>query len=59
MKKLITLSVFAFCVSAPSFGAVHVGSRSAKFVGKESYKVTKTSAEDTGKAGLGVIKFVF
>ena len=59
MKKLISLCAFAFCVSAPSFGAVHLVSHSAKFVGKESYKVTKTSATDLGKGGDAVVKFVF
>jgi hypothetical protein len=59
MKNLIGLVVLALCLSAPSFGAEHIVSRSAKFVGKESYKATKVSAEDTGKAGLAVLKFVF
>jgi hypothetical protein len=59
MKKLISLCVFALCVSGPSFGAEHLLSRSAKVVGKDTYKVTKTSAEDAGKAGEAVLKFVF
>jgi hypothetical protein len=59
MKKLISLFVFAVCVSAPSFGAEHILSRSAKVVGKDSYKVTKTSLEDLGKGGDTVVKFIF
>lgn len=59
MKKLISLCIFALCVSAPSFAAEHILSRSAKVVGKDSYKVTKTSLEDLGKGGDAVLKFVF
>jgi hypothetical protein len=47
------------CVSAPSFSAEHIVSRSAKVVGKDSYKVTKTSIEDAGKGGGAVLKFIF
>ena len=59
MKKLISLCVFAVCVSAPSFGAEHILGRSAKVVGKESYKVTATSLEGLGRGGYSVVKFVF
>ena len=59
MKKFLILCAFALCASAPSFAAAHLVSRSAKAVGKESYKITKTSAEDGAKAGLSVLKFVF
>jgi uncharacterized GH25 family protein len=59
MKKLISLVVFALCVSASSFGAEHIVSHSAKVVGKKTYKATKVSAEDTGKAGLAVLKVIF
>jgi hypothetical protein len=59
MKKLISMCIFALCVSAPSFAAEHIVSRSAKVVGKESYKVTKTSVEDLGRGGDAVLKFVF
>jgi hypothetical protein len=59
MKKLIGLIVFATCVSAPSFGAEHILSRSAKVVGKDSYKATKTSLTDVGKGGKTVLKFAF
>jgi len=59
MKKLISLGVLALCVSAPSFAAEHILSRSAKGVGKASYKVTKTSLDDLGKGGGTVLKFVF
>jgi hypothetical protein len=59
MKKLIGLFVFALSVSAPSFGAEHILSRSAKVVSKDPYKVTKTSLEDLGKKGDTVVKFIF
>jgi hypothetical protein len=59
MKKLISLCVFALCVSAPSFAAEHLVSRSTKVVAKGSYKVTKTSVVDLGKGGDAVLKFVF
>jgi hypothetical protein len=59
MKKLISLFVFALCVSGPSFGAEHILTRSAKVIGKGSYKVTKTSLEGVGKGGGSVVKFVF
>jgi hypothetical protein len=59
MKKLIGLIVFGTYVSAPSFGAEHILSRSAKVVGKDSYKVTKTSLADVGKGGETVLKFAF
>jgi uncharacterized GH25 family protein len=58
MKKVISLVVFALCVSAPSFAAEHIVSHSAKVVGKDSYKVTKTSLQDLGKGGDAVLKFV-
>jgi hypothetical protein len=59
MKKLISLCIFALCVSAPSFAAEHILSRSAKVVGKDSYKVTKTSLEGLGRGGDAVLNFVF
>ena len=59
MKKLISVCVLAFCASAPSFGAEHILSRSAKVVGKDSYKVTKTSLKGLGRGGDAVVKFVF
>jgi hypothetical protein len=59
MKKLISFCVLALCASAPSFGAEHILSRSAKVAGKASYKVTKTSVGDIGKGGDAVLKFVF
>jgi hypothetical protein len=58
MKKLISLCVFALCVSAPSFGAEHLLSHSAKVVGRDSYKVTTSSVKDIGKGGYAVLKFV-
>ena len=59
MKKLISVVVFALCISAPSFAAEHILSRSAKVVGKDSYKVMKTSVQDVGKGGEAVLKFLF
>lgn len=59
MKKLITLCAFALYVSAPSFAAEHILSRSAKAVGKVTYKGTKVTAVDTAKATDAVVKFVF
>jgi hypothetical protein len=59
MKKLISLCVLALCVSAPSFAAEHIVGRSAKVVGKDSYKVTKTSLKGVGRGGDAVVKFVF
>ena len=60
MKKVISVLVFAMCVSAaPSFGAEHLLGRSTKVVAKDSYRVVKTPVEDTGKATAAVAKFVF
>ena len=59
MKKLIGLCALAVCISAPSFGAEHLVSRSAKAVGKNSYKVAKVTAVDTAKATDAAVKFVF
>jgi hypothetical protein len=58
MKKLFALGALALCMSASSFGADVVG-HSAKVVGKDSYKVAKVSAKDTGKATKAVVKFLF
>jgi hypothetical protein len=55
MKKLIVILALCLAVSAPSFGAEHVVTRSAKAVGKGSYKVAKASVKDTGK----FLKFLF
>ena len=59
MKKLITLCAFALCVSAPSFAAEHILSRSAKAVGRATDKVTKVTVADTAKAADATVKFVF
>ena len=55
MKKFI--AVFAICLAAsvPSLGAEHVVTRSAKAVGKGTYKAAKVSVKETGKA----LKFLF
>ncbi len=58
MKKRISLCVLACCVSAPSFGAEHLLSRSVKVVSKDSYRVVKAPVEETGKATAAVVKFV-
>ena len=59
MTKLITLCPFALCASAPSFAAEHILSRSAKVVGKDTYKATTVTAVHAAKATDAVIKFVF
>jgi hypothetical protein len=59
MKKLIALGVLSFCMSVPSFGAVHLVTHSAKVAGKDTYKATAHSAKETGKAGKAVLRFVF
>ena len=58
MKKLVVLVALSLCMVAPSFGADVVG-HSAKVVGKDTYKVAKVSARETGKAGKAVVKFLF
>ena len=58
MKKLFALVALSVCMAAPSFGADVVG-HSAKVAGKDTYKVAKASAKETGKAGKAVVKFLF
>jgi hypothetical protein len=58
MKKLFAMAVLTVCMAVPSFGADVVG-HSAKVAGKETYKAAKFSAKETGKAGKGVVKFLF
>lgn len=55
MKKLIAVLALCLAVSVPSFGAEHVVTRSAKAVGKDTYKVAKYSVKGTAK----VLKFLF
>jgi hypothetical protein len=55
MKRIIGVLLLALCVSAPSFAAEHIVTRSGKFVGKETYKTVKT----VGKGGVAVLKFLF
>ena len=55
MKKLIAVLAFCLAVSASSFGAEHVVTRSAKAAGKGTYKAAKVSMKETGK----VLKFLF
>jgi hypothetical protein len=54
MKNFTIVRAVAF-YAAPSFAAVHRASHSAKFVGKQTYKVTKTSE---GNVGVALLKFV-
>jgi len=58
MKKLLILLSLSLCMAAPSFGTDVVG-HSAKVAGKDTYKVAKVSAKETGKAGKAVVKFLF
>jgi hypothetical protein len=59
MKPQIGLLVCALSLSAPSFAAEHIMSRSVKVAAKDTYKATKISAEKISKAAEAVIKFVF
>ena len=58
MKKVLILLSLSLCMAAPSFGADVVG-HSAKVAGKDTYKVVKVSAKETGKAGKAIVKFLF
>jgi hypothetical protein len=55
MKKLMAVLALCLAVSVPSFGAEHVVTHSAKVVGKDTYRATKFSVKETGKA----LKFLF
>ena len=55
MKKVLTVLALCLSVSATSFGAEHVVTRSAKAAGKGTYKAAKVSVKETGK----VLKFLF
>jgi len=59
MKTYIALLVCALYLSAPSFAAEHIVSRSVKVVAKDTYKATKVSAEKGGKVTVAAVKFVF
>lgn len=50
MKRLIAVLALCFAVAAPSFGAEHVVTHSAKVAGKDTYKAAKYSVKETGKA---------
>lgn len=56
MKKLSVLVVLSICMAAPSFGAEHLFTHSAKVAGKDSYKAAAVSAKDAGKAGKAAVK---
>ena len=58
MKRLIALVVLSLCTAAPSFGAVHLLSRSAKIAGNDSYKAAKFSAKEGDRAGKDSFKAV-
>lgn len=49
MRKLMTVLALCVAIAAPSFGAEHVITHSARVVGKDSYKAVKYSAKETGK----------
>ena len=51
MKRILP----CFSVSAPSFGAAHTVTRSAKTVGHKSYTATK----DVAHASVSTVKFIF
>lgn len=65
MKKLFVLIALSVCMAAPSFGADVVGhsadvaGHSAKVGSRDTYKVVKVSAKDTGKTAKAVVKFLF
>ena len=58
MKKMFALGLLSLCMAAPSFAANVVG-HSAEVAGKDSAKVARTTAKDTAKAGVKVVKFLF
>lgn len=49
MKRLIAVLALCLAVSASSFGAEHVVTRSAKAAGRGTYKAAKVSVNETGK----------
>ena len=55
MKKLIAVLALCLAASVPSFGVEHVVTRSAKAVGKGTYKAAKVSVKGTVK----FVKFMF
>lgn len=55
MKKVLTVLALCLAVSTASFAAEHVVTRSAKAVGKGTYKAAKYSVKGTGK----FLKFMF
>ena len=59
MKKYIGLLVCAVSLAVPSFAAEHIVSRSVKTAAKDTYKVTKVSADKGCKATKSAVKFVF
>lgn len=59
MKKYLGVLIFAVGLAAPSFAAEHLVTRSVKVVAKDIYKVTKTTAKDTGRGTGAALKFLF
>lgn len=58
MKKLFALVVLAGCLATSSFASNVVG-HSVKVAGKDSAKVAKVTAKNSGKAIVAVSKFLF
>ena len=58
MKKLVALVVLSLCMSAPSFGAVHLLSHSTKIAADDSYKAAKFTAKAADRAGKDSFKAV-
>ena len=58
MKKLVALVVLSLCMSAPSFGAVHLLSHSTKIAADDSYKAAKCTAKAADRAGKDSFKAV-
>jgi hypothetical protein len=58
MKEVSALVVLSLCMAAPSFGAEHLVTRSAKVVSKDSCRAAAVSVKDVGKAGKAAVKLV-
>jgi hypothetical protein len=58
MKKLVALVVLSLCMSAPSFGTVHLLSHSTKIAADDSYKAAKFTAKAADRAGKDSFKAV-
>jgi phage-related minor tail protein len=58
MKRLLAVIALTSCLAVPSFAGDVVG-HTAKVAGKDSAKVVTTTAKDTAKAGVKVVRFLF